>query len=155
MKLQTNSIRRQIKLIPCDCVQYVTYFHCIVNYICITLHLHFRLSHIYFWSASYNTVSKQLHISKRVTQFQFSVCMYGTCDRIDNKADFDFWILTLITWEISAAKFINYERLCSILVLIILPSKYNFSSELDANLQFKFEWKNVKLIKIKKNYNFF
>ncbi len=28
--------------------------------------------------------------SKRVTQFQFSVCMYGTCGRIDNKADFDF-----------------------------------------------------------------
>ncbi len=28
----------------------------------------------------------------RVTQFQFSVCMYGTCGRIDNKADFDFWL---------------------------------------------------------------
>ncbi len=27
----------------------------------------------------------------RVTQFQFSVCMYGTCGRIDNKADFDFF----------------------------------------------------------------
>ncbi len=27
--------------------------------------------------------------SKRVTQF--SVCMYGTCGRIDNKADFDFF----------------------------------------------------------------
>ncbi len=26
----------------------------------------------------------------RVKQFQFSVCMYGTCGRIDNKADFDF-----------------------------------------------------------------
>ncbi len=23
-------------------------------------------------------------------QFQFSVCMYGTCGRTDNKADFDF-----------------------------------------------------------------
>ncbi len=29
----------------------------------------------------------------RVTQFQFSVCMYGTCGRIDNKADFDFELL--------------------------------------------------------------
>ncbi len=29
----------------------------------------------------------------RVTQFQFSVCMYGTCGRIDNKADFDFLTL--------------------------------------------------------------
>ncbi len=28
-------------------------------------------------------------------QFQFSVCMYGTCGRIDNKADFDFLTLTL------------------------------------------------------------
>ncbi len=26
-------------------------------------------------------------------QFQFSVCMYGTCGRIDNKADFDFDLL--------------------------------------------------------------
>ncbi len=26
----------------------------------------------------------------RVTQFRFSVCMYGTCGRTDNKADFDF-----------------------------------------------------------------
>ncbi len=24
-------------------------------------------------------------------QFQLSVCMYGTCGRIDNKADFDFF----------------------------------------------------------------
>ncbi len=31
----------------------------------------------------------------RVTQFQFSVCMYGTCGRIDNKEDFDFLTLTL------------------------------------------------------------
>ncbi len=28
-------------------------------------------------------------------QCQFSVCMYGTCGRIDNKADFDFLTLTL------------------------------------------------------------
>ncbi len=32
----------------------------------------------------------------RVTQFQFYVCMYGTCGRTDNKADFDF--LTLIRY---------------------------------------------------------
>ncbi len=32
-----------------------------------------------------------MHQGKRVTQFQFSVCMYGTCGRIDNKADFDFF----------------------------------------------------------------
>ncbi len=31
-----------------------------------------------------------MHQGVRVTQFQFSVCMYGTCGRIDNKADFDF-----------------------------------------------------------------
>ncbi len=41
-----------------------------------------------------STVSVQCYLyapgSKRVTQFQFSVCMYGTCGRIDNKADFDF-----------------------------------------------------------------
>ncbi len=33
----------------------------------------------------------------RVTQFQFSVCMYGTCGRIDNKADFDLLISMPIT----------------------------------------------------------
>ncbi len=26
-------------------------------------------------------------------QFQFSVCMYGTCGRIDNKADFDLTLM--------------------------------------------------------------
>ncbi len=31
-----------------------------------------------------------MHQGVRVTQFQFSVCMYGTCGRIDNEADFDF-----------------------------------------------------------------
>ncbi len=31
----------------------------------------------------------------RVMQFLFSVCMYGTCGKIDNKADFDFDFLTL------------------------------------------------------------
>ncbi len=35
----------------------------------------------------------------RVTQFQFSVCMYGTCGRID-KADFDF--LTIHLKEMSS-----------------------------------------------------
>ncbi len=29
-------------------------------------------------------------------QFQFSVCMYGTCGRIDNKADFDFFFYYLL-----------------------------------------------------------
>ncbi len=28
--------------------------------------------------------------SKRVTQFQFSVCMYGTCGKIDNKLTLTF-----------------------------------------------------------------
>ncbi len=32
-----------------------------------------------------------MHQGVRVMQFQFSVCMYGTCGRIDNKADFDFF----------------------------------------------------------------
>ncbi len=32
----------------------------------------------------------------RVTQFQFYVCMYGTCGRIDNKADFDFLTLKYV-----------------------------------------------------------
>ncbi len=45
----------------------------------------------------------------RVTQFQFSVCMYGTCGRID-KADFDYSnnlpsILNLNVLPESAASF--------------------------------------------------
>ncbi len=38
-------------------------------------------------------------MSKRVMQFQFSVCMYGTCGRIDNKADFDLLTLTNMKFE--------------------------------------------------------
>ncbi len=34
----------------------------------------------------------------RVTQFQFSVCMYGTCGRIDNKADLTWQCLKTISF---------------------------------------------------------
>ncbi len=40
-------------------------------------------------------------------QFQFSVCMYGTCGRIDNKADFDFFFL-----KNGLAKKCTQVRLC-------------------------------------------
>ncbi len=41
-------------------------------------------------------------------QFQFSVCMYGTCGRIDNKADFDFDFFDfdlpfMMHWKVKAA----------------------------------------------------
>ncbi len=32
-------------------------------------------------------------------QFQFSVCMYGTCGRIDNKADFDLTFIKHVTLD--------------------------------------------------------
>ncbi len=60
--------------------------HCI--YICI------YIFDLYLSVFVRSTVSVQCYLyapgSKRVTQFQFSVFMYGTCGRIDNKADFDF-----------------------------------------------------------------
>ncbi len=43
--------------------------------------------------------------SKRVTQFQFSVCMYGTCGRIDNKADFDFDLTLILLWDTRQRKY--------------------------------------------------
>ncbi len=45
----------------------------------------------------------------KVTQFQFSVCMYGTCGRIDNKADFD---LTLT--------FVSNSDPCQIITPLVL-----------------------------------
>ncbi len=53
-----------------------------------------------------------MHQGARVTQFQFSVCVYGTCGRIDNKAD-----LTLRKCENSASDF----GLC---VIILTPNTF-------------------------------
>ncbi len=52
----------------------------------------------------------------RVTQFQFSVCMYGTCGRIDNKADFDFLTLTYIIMPSMLAK-----TICPYTFLVSMP----------------------------------
>ncbi len=49
-----------------------------------------------------------MHQGVRVTQFQFSVCMYGTCGRIDNKADFDFDLTFFIYFLLSV--FVNMVK---------------------------------------------
>ncbi len=43
-------------------------------------------------------------------QFQFSVCMYGTCGRIDNKADFDFDFLIFRKWLCCLIFCVNHDE---------------------------------------------
>ncbi len=71
---------------------YVCMYGCVYIYIYIYIYIF----DLYLSVFLHSTVSVQCYLyapgSKRVMQFQFSVCMYGTCGRIDNKADFDFEI---------------------------------------------------------------
>ncbi len=63
----------------------------LLSYIYIyILYIWFVLLYFYVLLLVFSVIC--VHQGVRVTQFQFSVCMYGTCGRIDNKADFDFEI---------------------------------------------------------------
>ncbi len=77
----------------------------------------------------------------RVTQFQFSVCMYGTCGRTDNKADFD-----------KKKKFNTATSTCTVLRLDVDHSKYMMSGDL-KKLQLLIEEFSLLLYKIKKYQN--
>ncbi len=44
-------------------------------------------------------------------QFQFSVCMYGTCGRIDNKADFDFDLTNVLSIYMLCHCFVKIYKL--------------------------------------------
>ncbi len=55
-----------------------------------TVYIYIYLICIYLYFYILLLVLSECIKGLRVTQFQFSVCMYGTCGRIDNKADFDF-----------------------------------------------------------------
>ncbi len=59
-------------------------------YIYIYIYIYLICTYLYFCILllMFNVIC--MHQGVRVTQFQLSVCMYGTCGRIDNKADFDF-----------------------------------------------------------------
>ncbi len=68
---------------------YICVCICICNvYIYIYVYIYLICIYLYFYVLLLvlSVCTKGL----RVTQFKFSVCMYGTCGRIDNKADFDF-----------------------------------------------------------------
>ncbi len=76
---------------------YVCMYMCIYIYIYVYIYVCMHIQYLFNLYLSVflrSTVSVLCYLyapgSKRVTQFQFSVCMYGTCGRIDNKADFDF-----------------------------------------------------------------
>ncbi len=73
------------------------YCMCVCMYVCvyIYIYIYIYLICIYLYFYVLLLVLSVCTKGLRVTQFQFSVCMYGTCGRIDNKADFDF--LTLIS----------------------------------------------------------
>ncbi len=68
---------------------YVCMYVCVYMYIYIYIYI-FDLYLSVFLRSTVSVCYLYAPVSKRVTQFQFSVCMYGTCGRIDNKADFDF-----------------------------------------------------------------
>ncbi len=64
----------------------------------------------------------------RVTQFQFSVCMYCTCGRIDNKTLLDLKLLLLFSLNTIAAKrAINPTRTVTHLGLIFSPFSWRVS----------------------------
>ncbi len=76
----------------CVCI-YMCIYVCVYMCICVYIYIYIYID-LYLSVFLRSTVCVQCYLyapgSKRVTQFQFSVCMYGTCGRIDNKADFDF-----------------------------------------------------------------
>ncbi len=78
------------------CIYIYIYTHMYVYvcmYVCICMYVYIYIFDLYLSVFLCSTVSLVLSVCTRglrVTQFQFSVCMYGTCGRIDNKADFDF-----------------------------------------------------------------
>ncbi len=77
--------------IACDYIQYLTiyfFLQCPHLYICIVC-MYIWLNCIYLYLNVYCQCLMLTVCTKglRVTQFQFSVCMYCTCGRIDNKAD--------------------------------------------------------------------
>ncbi len=61
-------------------------------YVCMYIYIYLICTYLYFCGLLlvFSVICMHQGV-KRVTQFQFSVCMYGTCGRIDNKADFDFF----------------------------------------------------------------
>ncbi len=71
---------------------YVCMYVCMYVYIYIYIYIYLICTYLYFCGLLlvFSVICMHQGV-KRVTQFQFSVCMYGTCGRIDNKADFDFF----------------------------------------------------------------
>ncbi len=59
-------------------------------YICMYVCMYIYLICTYLYFCVLLLVFSVICMHQGVTQFQFSVCMYGTCGRIDNKADLDF-----------------------------------------------------------------
>ncbi len=72
----------------CILCVYVYIYMCMCMCMCMYIHIYLICIYLYFYVLLLvlSVCTKGL----RVTQFQLSVCMYCTCGRIDNKADFDF-----------------------------------------------------------------
>ncbi len=75
-------------LTPLYFISFFTFLQCPHLYICIVC-MYIWLNCIYLYLNVYCQCLMLTVCTKglRVTQFQFSVCMYCTCGRIDNKAD--------------------------------------------------------------------
>ncbi len=109
---------------------YLFYFflQCPHLYICIVC-MYIWLNCIYLYLNVYCQCLMLTVCAKglRVTQFQFSVCMYCTCGRIDNKADLT-WLNKLLVHNLMAK--IKYEAVASVKCLydltgFLLLSSYN------------------------------
>ncbi len=77
---------------------FLLFYNCPHLYICIVC-MYIWLNCIYLYLNVYCQCLMLTVCSKglRVMQFQFSVCMYCTCGRIDNKTLLDY-LLDLTTW---------------------------------------------------------
>ncbi len=72
---------------------------CICVYVCVYIYIYIYIYMICIYLYYFYVLLLVLSVCTkglRVTQFQFSVCMYGTCGRIDNKSDFDLWLWNII-----------------------------------------------------------
>ncbi len=101
--------------LPCALCHFIYLFfififlQCPHLYICIVC-MYIWLNCIYLYLNVYCQCLMLTVCTKgqRVTQFQFSVCMYCTCGRIDNKADLT-WLEKVNFWRISWPLFFHFR----------------------------------------------
>ncbi len=102
---------------------FLLFYNCPHLYICIVC-MYIWLNCIYLYLNVYCQCLMLTVCTKglRVTQFQFSVCMYCTCGRIDNKARLDLtwnhsYMLICCSRNISYYYYQCWKQLCCLIIL--------------------------------------